>query len=180
MATLKNTTFNDTGFFTLPAGTTAQRPVSPVQGMSRYNTTLGYIEWYDTTGATWRPIYQAPSISVEYLVVAGGGGGGTDAGGGAGAGGLLTGTQTGITSGTLYTVTVGAGGAGGTGGSNPTDPTNRAINGSNSVFGSVTAIGGGYGGMGQYQTRGGGTGAGGSGGGGGGSYPSSGQGGPAG
>ena len=62
MATLKNTTVNDTQFFTLPAGTTAQRPASPVQGMTRYNTTLGYIEWYDGAGAAWRPIYQSPSF----------------------------------------------------------------------------------------------------------------------
>ena len=84
MATLKNSIINDTGYFTLPAGTTAQRPGSPTQGMTRYNTTLGYVEWYDTTGATWRPIYQAPSISVDYLVVAGGGGGGSHVGGGGG------------------------------------------------------------------------------------------------
>jgi hypothetical protein len=44
--------------------------------MTRYNTTLGYIEWYDASGSTWRAIYQSPSINVEYLVVAGGGGGG--------------------------------------------------------------------------------------------------------
>ena len=46
----------------------------------------------------------APTV-VEYLVVAGGGGGG---GGGGGAGGLLQGL-TGISVGTSYTVTVGAG-----------------------------------------------------------------------
>ena len=51
MATLKNTTVNDTGFLTLPSGTTAQRPGSPVAGMVRFNTTLGYAEVY--TGAQW-------------------------------------------------------------------------------------------------------------------------------
>jgi hypothetical protein len=40
-----------TGSLTLPAGTTAQRPVSPTAGMIRYNTTLGYNEKY--TGAYW-------------------------------------------------------------------------------------------------------------------------------
>ena len=51
MATLKNTTINDTGYMGLPVGTTAQRPVSPVAGMVRFNTTLGYAEVYN--GTTW-------------------------------------------------------------------------------------------------------------------------------
>lgn len=51
MATLKNTTVNDTGFLTLPVGTTAQRPASPVAGYVRYNTTLGYLEIF--TGTSW-------------------------------------------------------------------------------------------------------------------------------
>jgi hypothetical protein len=51
MATLKNTTINDTGFITLPSGTTAQRPSSPTTGMLRFNTTLGYAEVYN--GSIW-------------------------------------------------------------------------------------------------------------------------------
>jgi hypothetical protein len=51
MATLKNTTINDTGFLGLPSGTTAQRPVTPLVGMVRFNTTLGYAEIY--TGSNW-------------------------------------------------------------------------------------------------------------------------------
>jgi hypothetical protein len=51
MATLKNTTINDTGFLNLPSGNTVQRPSSPVAGMVRFNTTLGYAEVYN--GATW-------------------------------------------------------------------------------------------------------------------------------
>ena len=51
MATLKNTTINDTGFLNLPSGTTAQRPVSPVAGMVRFNTTTGYAEIYN--GSVW-------------------------------------------------------------------------------------------------------------------------------
>ncbi len=54
MATLKNTTINDTGFIQLPAGTTAQRPASPTQGMSRYNTSFSKTEFYD--GSTWRDV----------------------------------------------------------------------------------------------------------------------------
>ncbi len=46
MATLKNTTIDDTGYMQLPVGTTAQRPASPVNGMLRYNTTTTSIEMY--------------------------------------------------------------------------------------------------------------------------------------
>ena len=51
MATLKNTTVNDTGYFMPPSGTTAQRPVSPTAGMLRFNTTTNYLEFYD--GTSW-------------------------------------------------------------------------------------------------------------------------------
>ena len=46
MATLKNTIVNDTGSVYLPRGTSAQRPSSPVDGAMRYNTDLGYVEFY--------------------------------------------------------------------------------------------------------------------------------------
>lgn len=49
MATLKNTTINDTGYLRLPSGTTAQRPGSPVAGMTRYNSEYGNVEYYDGT-----------------------------------------------------------------------------------------------------------------------------------
>ena len=55
MAQLQTTTINDTGFMQLPSGTTAQRPASPVAGMIRYNTSLGWTEWYDGTYSTWVP-----------------------------------------------------------------------------------------------------------------------------
>lgn len=51
MATLKNTTVNDTAYLNLPAGTTAQRPSSPTLGMWRFNTSLGYLEVYN--GSSW-------------------------------------------------------------------------------------------------------------------------------
>jgi hypothetical protein len=50
MATLKNTTIDDTGFLNLPAGNTAQRPSNPIAGVSRYNTETGVIEFYTTQG----------------------------------------------------------------------------------------------------------------------------------
>lgn len=51
MATLQATTFNTTDGVYLPKGTTAQRPVSPVTGMIRYNTTFGCDEVYN--GSNW-------------------------------------------------------------------------------------------------------------------------------
>lgn len=38
--------FPTTGYLTLPSGTTAQRPSTPVNGMVRYNTTLSRVEGY--------------------------------------------------------------------------------------------------------------------------------------
>ena len=43
-----------TGYFDLPAGTTAQRPVSPNSGYIRFNTDLGRYEGYD--GTSWSSI----------------------------------------------------------------------------------------------------------------------------
>lgn len=51
MATLKNTTVDDTGFLKVATGTTAQRPGSPQTGMIRFNTDEGYIEIYN--GTAW-------------------------------------------------------------------------------------------------------------------------------
>ena len=86
---------------------------------------------------------------VEYLIVAGGGGGAGDFGngggqGGGGAGGVLTGFTT-VTA-QAYTITVGAGGNGGIGTTQAGRNANmRGFQGQNSVFGSLTAIGGGGG-----------------------------------
>jgi hypothetical protein len=84
-----------------------------------------------------------PIPPVQYLVVAGGGGGASRIGGGGGGGGLLTGALS-VTTGTTYTVTVGAGGAGGST-SSGTGAANAGSAGSNSVFSIVTATGGGGG-----------------------------------
>lgn len=103
-----------TGYFDLPAGTTAQRPASPDVGMIRYNTSLEALEMYD--GANWaivKSVFTATggtvteangyrihtftssgtfqvtkgSTEVEYLIIAGGGGAACAFGGGGGAGG---------------------------------------------------------------------------------------------
>jgi hypothetical protein len=47
MATLKGLTVDDTGFIQIPAGTTSERPTSPVNGMMRVNTSLGAPEVYN-------------------------------------------------------------------------------------------------------------------------------------
>ena len=83
-----------------------------------------------TGSATFTPSFNG---QVEVLVVAGGGGGGQQhGGGGGGAGGLLYTSAYGVSAGTGITVTVGSGGA-------------ITGNGSNSVFGGLTTIGGGLG-----------------------------------
>jgi hypothetical protein len=59
MATLKNTTINDTGFLQLPSGNTAQRPVSAANGMMRYNTQTSGIEVF--VNSSWSPMLATPA-----------------------------------------------------------------------------------------------------------------------
>jgi hypothetical protein len=73
------------------------------------------------------------------VVAGGGGGGGGDVGGGGGAGGLIYNSNFAVTPGSALTVTVGGGGAG------SSNSSVDGSNGSNSVFGSLTATGGGGG-----------------------------------
>jgi len=82
------------------------------------------------------------NISLDYLIVAGGGSGGSGsgfnaAGGGGGAGGVLQGAVS-ISVGDTYTLTVGNGGA-------TAAPFALGNNGTNSVFNTLVAIGGGAG-----------------------------------
>lgn len=49
-----NVTFSSTGFIAIPAGTTAQRSVSPSQGEIRFNTDFGQFEGY--YGTEWSAI----------------------------------------------------------------------------------------------------------------------------
>ena len=100
--------------------------------------------------------------SFEVLIVAGGGGGGMDMGGGGGGGGVLYFPAMQLDPGTAYTVTVGIGGYGApagnggfrTDGAGPQPSghqfTISATQGGNSVFGSFTAIGGGFGASSYY------------------------------
>lgn len=143
MATLKNTTINDTGFIRIASGTTAQRPGSPVTGMIRYNTSINATEFWN--GSAWIPIQRntpgaastGGSITsaggfrihtftsgtatftptntgvVDVLVVAGGGGG-TAIGGGGGAGGYIYVAGYPVIGGAVYPTNIGTGGAGAT------------------------------------------------------------------
>jgi len=104
-------------------------------------TTVGTTTWTAPIGVS----------TVEYLVVAGGGGGGNGydnaGGGGGGAGMVLSGTIS-VIPGTSYTITVGDGGNGGVGSQATTPPgrTNASGTvGANSVFSTITALGGGPG-----------------------------------
>lgn len=98
-------------------------------------TSIGTTTWIAPVGVT----------SIDYLVVGGGGGGGNgydSGGGGGGAGGMvLTGTMS-VVPGNSYTVTVGSGGIGGA----DTRANNNGTTGGNSVFDTITALGGIYGG----------------------------------
>ena len=104
-------------------------------------------ESYPQSGTTWYDISNRVE-NVDVLVVAGGGAGGHNgtnndiAGGGGGAGGLIYKKGYQITNSNAITVTVGAGGTGAPTAGGSTKPTN----GDNSVFGTLTAIGGGSGG----------------------------------
>lgn len=54
-----------TGAVTVPSGTTAQRPVSPLPGMIRYNSTTGRIEAYESS---WGEIFGSSSQPLNQIV----------------------------------------------------------------------------------------------------------------
>jgi len=120
-----------------------------------FSITINAIQFQSFTSSG---TFSVPSgtTSVDVLVVAGGGSGGGQVGGGGGAGGLIYRPGFPVTPGGTVTVTVGDGGT--VPGSSQT-----GVAGQDSVFGTLTAKGGGRGG--SYE--GGGSGTGGSGGGGG-------------
>jgi hypothetical protein len=133
---------NAAGLTSAPSNTTT--PVSYGTLQTQQFTVTGSSTWTAPTGVR----------SVEYLVVGGGGGGGGghDSGGGGGGGGgmVLTGDLP-VIPGNNYTVTVGANGAPSTN----SYPTIRETNGGDggiSIFGSITALGGGGGKASRVQT----------------------------
>lgn len=126
-----------TGSLSVPSGTTAQRPASPVNGMVRYNTTLSKLEIYQNS--EW--MNYSLTYTGEYLIVAGGGSGARApnvGGGGGGAGGAIDSTIS-FVSGSIFPIVIGAGGAA----YSATDGGSNA--GSNTTAFSNTCIGGGTG-----------------------------------
>jgi hypothetical protein len=127
-----------------------------------FNNTQYKLHVFSSVGShTFRVIDSGTIEKVEVLVVAGGGGGGMDMGGGGGGGGVISSSYL-IKSGENISLSVGAGGLGGPGGSerrsDNTGPnpgahqfTISGTNGSNSTFGNLTAIGGGYGGSSYFD-----------------------------
>jgi hypothetical protein len=128
-----------TGYFDLPSGTTAQRPVTPQNGMVRMNTTLNCPEWYSEAYSSWFPFSSSGTYTIDFLIVAGGGGGGGRHGGGGGGGGFITAQSVSVTPGTTFTAVIGAGANGA-----QTDIAGGI--GSDSTFFSQIAKGGGGGG----------------------------------
>jgi hypothetical protein len=117
----------NSGAFTPPTGTDAERPSTPDLGMARWNSDQGILEIWN--GVQWQNI--TGNYAVDYLIVAGGAAGlGLGPGG---AGGLIANSTT-LTVGTSYSIIVGSGGSSG------------GASGSNSSAFSLIAIGGGTGG----------------------------------
>ena len=98
----------------------------------------GYFYHTFTGSGTFTPTVVA--LNVECLVVAGGSGGGGDFGGGGGAGGLINQSLS-LTS-TGYSVTIGAGGSGGS---------TTGSSGSGTTFSTLSALGGGRAGGGDFS-----------------------------
>ena len=146
-----NTTYN----FTLRAVDSASNVSSRAFSITVTNNPVS--ESFTSSGTFSVP---AGTTVVDVLVVAAGAGGGNDHGGGGGAGGLIFFPEYPVTPGGTVSVTVGCGGATGSPGGSK-----RGASGQDSVFGTLTAKGGGGGGGGNtdYDGGSGGSGGGGSG-----------------
>ena len=124
------------------------------------NSTDAFSKGLTFNSGTGMYTWNAAASSAEVLIVAGGGGGGKDMGGGGGGGGVIASSSVAFTPGASYLIGVGAGGLG-----SPMPNTNgergghqwivNATQGSNSsvatASGTLTAIGGGYGGTGPWN-----------------------------
>jgi len=142
MAQLASISVNDTGSLTLPSGTSANRPsLSSTVIVQWTNTGTQAVSVTSGSATTTTTSWTAPTgvTSIEVLVVAGGGAGGGYHGGGGGAGGVIYNSAFPVTPATSYTVTVGQGGTA------ATQSGNTGNAGANSVFATLTAIGGGAG-----------------------------------
>ena len=112
------------------------------QSSSGSQTTVTFPRSYINSAGGWRTV--AGTSQIEYLVVGGGGGGGNgydNGGGGGGGGGMVLSGTTWNSPATTNLVTIGAGGVGGT---NTRADVSGSVGG-NSVFSSITSLGGGSG-----------------------------------
>lgn len=94
------------------------------------------VKFTSTVATTWTVPRGVTKVWV--LVIGGGGGGGSDEGGGGGAGGFIESTDFSVTPQSSISVQIGAGGAG-----SRDANTDRGANGGNSIFSTLTAVGGG-------------------------------------
>ncbi len=166
--------FDITGSFVTAKGAAFPTASSSVQGDMFFHTTLDTMYVFTTSGS-WTPIGDitsstpsspaATNPNIEYLVAAGGGGGGSNSNsGGGGAGGYLSSSIDNVTSGSTFTITVGAGGSvsGNTNGGNgnvssiagSTITTISTVAGGGGSKQGGTAGAGGSGGGGAYDTSG--------------------------
>lgn len=108
-----------------------------------YNFNVNVSDGLNTSSRSFNVTVNDTVLIAEILLVGGGGGGGSQVGGGGGAGGLLYSSEYGLNKSSTYSVTIGSGGAGG-----PTQQSSSRPGsyGGNSVFGTLTAFGGGGGG----------------------------------
>jgi len=143
-SSFKGLIVNDTSHLKMPDGTVANRTApSATTTIQWTNTGSQAVSVLTGSATTTTTSWTCPAgvTSIEVLVVAGGGGGGgTNTGGGGGGGGLIYRSNYPVTPTTVYSVTVGAGGSGGI-----SSGSGNGSQGSNSVFDTLTAIGGGYG-----------------------------------
>jgi len=130
----------------LPSGVSLNSSTGAITGTlpdiassTTYTFTINASDGLNIIPRTFSITSQAITSSIELLMVAGGGGGGCDRAGGGGAGGLFYNSSYSLT-GRSFALSIGTGGAG------STSDTEKGVNGSNTVFGSLVAIGGGGGG----------------------------------
>ena len=146
--------FDITGSFVTAKGAAFPTASSSVQGDMFFHTTLDTMYVFTTSGS-WTPIgditASAPAspdvTNMEYLVIAGGGSGGGGAagsGGAGGAGGYLSSSISSISSGSSFTITVGAGSS--TAALNTKGGAGSDSTIAGSSISTITAIGGGLGG----------------------------------
>jgi hypothetical protein len=125
-------------------GNTSPNPEYNTDGQSVSITYSGATQGWIPTVDDDVTLETPQPYDIDFLVIAGGGGGGgANHGGGGGAGGYRTSTQTGISLGTVITVTVGDGGTNGTYLTNGGQGSDSSISGSGLT--TITSAGGGLG-----------------------------------